>query len=324
MQNCFSVMRALRVIVLGIGTLSVFPEKPVWGQAGARLPAAQQLELEEWTAIPLPRGTAVLGGLLNRDGSAVFWTPADVWLVANLNAPPTLACSGMHVSASYGVSRDVPLRVTFYEAVSRSLVDMDTAGLCVRRLAAAFDSTESLVAAIGSRWIQLAAPRGKPPTVRTIGVVSERAEHLDTLRLPETARLGDVADLSVRGGDALLVCESSFPFRVYQIDAGRNTRVLLDPTVGLGASDRASLASWTAFPPVHLDRGYLQMLADSRSDHRRLVLADENGKVLHESTVDVALGFLDVDTRRRILLAVRNAGAPELVVYRWHWRAPER
>ena len=64
------------------------------------------------------------------------------------------------------------------------------------------------------------------------------------------------------------------------------------------------------------------MLANPATDERRIVLYNELGHQLRTSQVVVAMGMLDADSATRTILAVRDVGTSELVLYRWRWRAP--
>jgi hypothetical protein len=68
-----------------------------------------------------------------------------------------------------------------------------------------------------------------------------------------------------------------------------------------------------------LDHGYLQTIADLKSDLRVLVLYDTDGRVIRQSRLDVAIGMQYSIPARRLLLAAVRTNESQLIVYQWHW-----
>lgn len=67
-----------------------------------------------------------------------------------------------------------------------------------------------------------------------------------------------------------------------------------------------------------IDDGFIQLLADPRSDLRVLVLYSDKGRRSRVTTVGVSLGFLDFNLDRGHMLALRRTNMSELVTYSLH------
>lgn len=79
---------------------------------------------------------------------------------------------------------------------------------------------------------------------------------------------------------------------------------------------------WISLPVVPLQRGYLQTLTDLGSDRRLIVLYDGRGREVRRREVEVPVGITGITPRERYLLASRNAGRPEVLLYSWRWNTP--
>jgi len=279
------------------------------------------LELHELASVQLPHGTAVLGGLITANGAIVFWTPSEVWELENWRAKPKRACTGIPIAPRYAVRAKAPVRAAIFDSLTHAVVEVRSGGDCTRVADVRFDSAASLVAGAEDEWVQIVIHRKGPQLVRW---ARSGNWHTEYLRLSEAVRLGDASTLVARGTrGGVLIGEARFPFRVFYKAPGVDPVALLEPSRTYTRSERRHLQGWIALQPVHLDRGYLQVLADPTSDERRFELYDEIGTKLRESQLEVAMGMLDADTVTRTILALRDAGFPELVIYRWRWRAPK-
>lgn len=74
-----------------------------------------------------------------------------------------------------------------------------------------------------------------------------------------------------------------------------------------------------SLPAVPLDRGYLQMLSDTRSDQRAMILYSTTGDIIRTTTLEVAIGFVSSDPSSQLLFGARQLGVQELVSYSWSW-----
>lgn len=74
-----------------------------------------------------------------------------------------------------------------------------------------------------------------------------------------------------------------------------------------------------ALPTMRLDRGYLLQLSELSGDRRLIILIDDTGELVRSTTIEVALGFMASEPDSRLLLAFRDVGKQEFVLYRWTW-----
>ncbi len=80
--------------------------------------------------------------------------------------------------------------------------------------------------------------------------------------------------------------------------------------------------NWLALSALHLDPGFLQVIADVTSDGRLLVTYDAGGGVLSQRLVAAPFGFVGTASQAPIMVALRTFEESELVVYSWRWRIP--
>lgn len=148
-----------------------------------------------------------------------------------------------------------------------------------------------------------------------------------------TGRNGDPAALrrgylTAAGRNAIL-SSLQWPFAWMSVDARGLKTTAAEPagdwthtvTSGKfsGPAIQDSIRGWVGLSTVKLDQGFLQTLADPRSDRRVFVLYDNNGHVVRATSVDVAMAAVASEPRARLLLFLRRTDRLELVVYRWHW-----
>ena len=70
-----------------------------------------------------------------------------------------------------------------------------------------------------------------------------------------------------------------------------------------------------------LDFGFVQILADLRSDRRHLLVYDAAGAFKRRRAIDVPFGILDTVPDRQELLAVRRTDRLEILTYQWSWQS---
>ena len=119
---------------------------------------------------------------------------------------------------------------------------------------------------------------------------------------------------------SVLVSRRDEPFHSQQADPGGspNGLVFRPPREALAQSgDPGRL--WRALPIVELDRGYLQTVADLRSDRRVIVRFDEVGTVVRIRTFDLPIGFVTSVPAERLIIGARRIGGVEIVGYVWRW-----
>ena len=112
------------------------------------------------------------------------------------------------------------------------------------------------------------------------------------------------------------------PFTTQVVDpTGKLLRTLrpLLPMAFDTPADSVPFSRWTTAGLFPLDSGYLQVIADSRSDRRLLVLLTEDGATARVARIDAPIGVGASLPDTRQLLMVRRSDVVELVLYRWQW-----
>lgn len=112
------------------------------------------------------------------------------------------------------------------------------------------------------------------------------------------------------------------PFRTYLVDSLGGLRLTLQPPDGLAACTPGAKCSQpilASLSVLELDQGYVQSLADLKSDKRYLVLYDLRGAPIRVSQVDAAFGLVSAVPGTRGALAFTELGGDRLLVYKWRW-----
>lgn len=129
-------------------------------------------------------------------------------------------------------------------------------------------------------------------------------------------------------GHEVLVTEIGAPFRTWRVrpfpeDQPREVRAELIHEEGLVSEQLAALAfpeeRTVALRAMRLDRGYLLQLSELSEDRRLIILLDDRGNLIRSSIIDAAIGFMVSEPNSRLLLAFRDIGRQEFVLYRWTW-----
>jgi hypothetical protein len=277
--------------------------------------------LEEIASVTLPNELAVLGGAVSDDGSVLLWSPRGVWLVPQRRSPVVHLCPHLELLPRYAAFSKLSGQVEIYDSGSQRILGVDTENACHVSVLWTVGSDQSLVRRTASRWIEIGPRSSTQLSVR----VQNGSNRETTISIPyrQPLRFGDAADyVTAPDGEATLVTEAWFPFRTFRVGIESDITVALDPAVQLDARTRYELLEgWQSLRLIPLDGAFLQVIADPRSDKRRVLVLNERGRLLRASILDVAIGMLDANRSNGLLIAVRDVGHRELVYYRWRWRA---
>lgn len=283
---------------------------------------AGDLCLDEVESIELPSGVIPRGGSIAHDGTVLLWSDWQLWEISPMRDSLRSICGSRSVAPRHaffvGASS---ARIEFFDSLSSSVLEVTPQWHCeIRPLGKATSAADAVVPSEWG-WLELRHRSHGQLSVRLVGGVNG---NWSTLALDPTfpGRLGSPADYVFASprNDGVLITESEYPFRTFRITAFDRIEPLIAPLDGVTPHDRASLLDgWKALRVMPLDGGYLQVLADPRSDKRRFVLADSKGRVMRATALDVAIGMLDVNRERHTLIALRNVGTREVVYYRWRW-----
>ena len=103
--------------------------------------------------------------------------------------------------------------------------------------------------------------------------------------------------------------------------AGRTlvrSRPFTADTVITGVSDTVVSSELVGMATHAIDKGFIQLLADPRSDLRVLVVYGPDGRTFRRATIGVSLGLLDFEPVATHVLALRRTDTLELVTYSLH------
>lgn len=153
---------------------------------------------------------------------------------------------------------------------------------------------------------------GRP--IWTLSLLPFKAHLPDSL-----ARLDLLAKPSRKG---ILITLRWKPFKTFLVDSLGETRLTLQPPDELAACapgipcSQPILASLSV---LELDQGYVQSLADLKSERRYLVLYDIQGEPIRVSQVEGAFGLVSIGAGTGRALAFTDFGGERLLVYKWRW-----
>lgn len=265
-------------------------------------------------SIEVPVTIPFRGARLGPRGRVLIWSPDGRELTEIHAGRFTRLCSVEGDSilvADYIRSQEI-------EAVTRRglilRVDRPT-NTCVRRGSVVGQSgLQPLAAAYAGRWV-VAAVGDSGAYLTWSATESGLRESTSAVQLrPRTTFLHS-------GGDDVVIAASMlWPFRTQLLSSSVAFQPFLGDTVFRYAADTVAAVRLTGMGVHSVDRGYLMVLSDLRSDLRVLVLFDSTGLRQRVTLLNVPLGFMDSDTETQTLLGVRTASKVELLFYRWSWR----
>lgn len=293
--------------------------------SGVPAPDSVRLVLTEVGAIPLPTAFDVVGGDGLDPSLMVVWARLGGRLLVMRRGVIQEAYTGDTVPViSARLIDSAHIEVLEQRRLRR--IDLRTGSQQSKDLVGDTDAIRS--ARYGEdRWI---AAGGSPdgtaaisslswtdPVVRPIGVIalniaSTQASEVRPTTWSTFVAVGDV------GSGRILLAQMGHPHRIAALPFGIDAVAGARPLVSQGFPAGADGGAWVAAACVPLSHYILQGLVDLRSDRRTLVLYDAATfapvTAIHS---DIPLTLLSrVRTGAPHLLALRSAGAPELVVYR--------
>jgi hypothetical protein len=297
------------------------PLKPVVPRADGRFP---KLLLKEQTAVRLPSGP-VRGVNATKQGYIVTWPAAghEIWVMKGTDTASVVFA---------GVTGIVAAALDTGGAAVDAVVTVGNKSGLVNRLLGGTRS-QSQIVALPVR-VEVAVPfeddwcfvGWRPNDSRVqLNCIARKGgiiAHVTTLEMRDTTARFRMTS----GPGVLLICRSNAPFDtwVVQRQSGRLVRHFQPSSMARVStpttSDGRTRPRWFAAATVALDSGYVQTLADARSDDRMLILFDRSGAEIRQTRVSVSMAFVGVDQTRHELLAVRNSGVNELVWYSWAWQ----
>lgn len=137
---------------------------------------------------------------------------------------------------------------------------------------------------------------------------------------PDTVRGGVLPPYRLAPATAgVLLTEAEPPFRTWPVSA-ESVGAGFVPS-GANYPRREGVQQWVSGPVVDLGEAMVQTLADLASDRRVMVVYDSRGREVSKTVIDVPMALVGITRDRRHVVAVRNLGEAEVVLYRWSWRS---
>ncbi len=276
------------------------------------------LSLIQATRIVLPRDFDVTGGALSSTGTIALWSGSRREVYLYRAHRRERVCESLVLTIVGGAFVGETLELV--DAHRKRFVRVTAKGSC--KALAAFPLTQLSAAAHQTTrgWMIV----GTDSTGK-VGrfVVSGRSDEAIYLSREGSVDRQLVHQYST-GDWSAIETQLHWPFRWTMArlatgDTASGIPFSSDTVLSLG-SDSTLASKLLALPTIRLDRGFLQQLADPRSDLRAMLVFDDEGRKVRATMVDGALGFLGANIETRSLIALRTSDVRELVVYSWRWR----
>ncbi len=295
-------------LVVGCGTHS---------EGGTNAGLYPELILTQHRSFQLASGENVLGAVpLGRD-AVVYWGSNAIGLVAVSGSHTDVLCRHGNLGiVGGGVAAD---GVVLFDSIDASVFLVSSSGKC-RKLRSLPAETLTAGVTTDSGWLIIDRLRnGKPRLV----FYRNGREQPVSRDLPGFAL--DSTQLSwlylSRSPNGAFIGTRQAPFSWASLSPEGNAISVSytqeKPSVP-GVVEY--MPFWYSLPVLDLDQGYLQVLADLRSDRRRFVIFDKAGMILRMRDVVAPMGIFSRHGQE--LLGMRMLNAPEIVEYRWRWHQP--
>ncbi|WP_419936739.1 hypothetical protein [Candidatus Palauibacter sp.] len=308
-----------------------------WIAVNGRLAAqTDRLILTESSRHAMAVNVVLHGGALSpRGGGSVFWSSDTVWIASPDDPRVHPICAEM-VRAPMGaafIDDGAPTNSLAVEIVDAGVeraagprLIRFSDGECRPASWTAPEPNRPL-SHDSKRWVFVGKtgpglPTGTPKTQVTLLRTDGHAVSPATIELK--ARWSDSMAVVLSGTSrGIIVTSRFFPFswsatRTKTREAGR-----MIVAGQLPASNELHYANdpWVGTGVFALDSGFVQVLADLRSDRRHLVIYASSGAFKRRRVLDVPFGILDTEPHRHELLALRRTDRLEILTYQWSWQS---
>lgn len=275
------------------------------------------MTLEEVGHWPMPSRADLVGGSIVDSATVLAWNhKGDLWLLEQNHTLPQHL--GVRAIPSINRARGGVLLLAREDG---SLAKLSADGMVVQMDVRCPEAkTARLLLAHEGGFVAVFPAADDFEEVRGFSVTSTSCEARgEPLRMTAAEKV----TLALARGQEI-IASSSDPFRpLLKVTLGDGEPVVSEiPESRPQAADilgPSRGAKWVALPVVPLDRGFLRVSADLRSDRRRVDRWDSAGIHLNTTEVEGAFGFFTSAPEHRLLLGMRMEGRPEVVLYRWTW-----
>jgi len=278
------------------------------------------LNLTELNAIELSGSFLPRGAHLTAQGDVLYWNDTSMFTSRRTGVERLELCEGQlnRVVAAAFVSGDSIINIL--EASEPAIIRATVSGGCQRQPFQA-GTAEVTSGIVSPERVTVALRRGAV-TAEVLSVtfgseLHKLFEYSHSPKSPFDLNASFVTGNSTR----TLLASMNWPFEWVALDS--TGHVILRAQAVDRTGDQSSdtlLVAWVGLPVVQLDSGFLQTIADPRSDRRILVRYDSEGRVRSRAEITMAFGVLSARPEQRLLLALRRSDRTELVLYRWDWR----
>jgi|GEM_PF-6717611 len=287
------------------------------------------LELEAMRTFRVPAGFDVSGAILLPDSGLVGWGAAGIFVVDETGAPRLLDTElafeprGLRILKGPGPAFEVIGVRGEHAGVGKNAADPDR-----MELLAGFITLQAI--SVPDGWFVLVEPDGETAPSQQVCFFPDSQGPREEVGIPvvrPSPPWEHPVHLSPAGRD-VLATEIAAPFRTWRLRTlpehqPQEIAAEILHRDDLVVKEMAALGFPTertaALPALRLDRGYLLQFSELSEDRRLVILIDDEGQVIRSSTIDVALGFMVSEPDTRLLLALRDIGMREFVLYRWTW-----
>ena len=251
-----------------------------------------RIQLTELSALSLPPAFGLRGAGLTADGTLLYWSDTSAHVAYSDGRANLRLCGRVlrRVVAAAFVAADSV--VELIDAAEPSIIRAGPSNTCARSPIRPHGS--EVIAAVFSPDGWTVTLRRGLVTADVMRVVfgtgaTKLYEFSHHPRSPFDLEAAYVTAAST----GTLRSSMNWPFEWAALDTAGNATLSgqgVERTVE-GLAD-TTLVDWVGLPVVQLDSGFLQTLADPRSDHRWLLLYDRDGRVVSRTALQVAFGIL--------------------------------
>jgi hypothetical protein len=299
--------------------------------AAAQNSDGPQFTLEELRSTSSPEGFLPRGGAFVDDTTSLIWGAGGYLLFRSSGDTRWVTFDGEVDPRGLRIVERFPLATEVLDGKAIRIVRYDADGTIVKVVPLPLSGPINEAVVIDTMWLVHTAVGGgvhhlhvQSPTDAGGWRALHRADEVD---IPLFA---GVTDFRLSGSSGVVFYnELRSPFRTWQIlrhGSRLSFKLLLGPDQYLQdfASAEMDAANVIALPTQSLGSGYLHQLADLSEDRRIVLVSRANEGAARWTIWHLAIGMIASDPATRRLIAFRDVGLKEIVIYRWGWNPDRR
>ena len=274
-----TILLLLAASTSALGQVHPAPARP----ANASPPDSIRLHaLYSW---PLQSPSGVKGAVVSNDGRVVYWGNG-VALVSREQSRVIELCPG-RVSSAIAVAfvGDSSIEILDAATAVARIFSLDYRHVCHQRFETVLESGTRPVAAARMRSGWVMSVTGEDTVSEVISLNANGSAGWSVRNVQSQGQDADHTYLGV-SGETILVSSMLWPFRTTLVAGDGQVTATFDAQSAADTTSR----EWIALPPVGIVGGFMQTLANPRSDRRLIILMNQRGKVLRGTEINTALG----------------------------------